>query len=315
MASLTLQGREEQLNNDIYYLYYWPGLPGRGEFIRLVLEQAGVEYIDVALQEDAMKQCMDLIMPSETWSAGDTTNFAVCYLPALRHRSLLISQTSSILQYVGAKTSLSGDLDADPNTAYRVSSMAMNVVDGLCTEAHDTHHPIANALFYEEQQEEAIRRSKEYVFNRLPKFIGFFERALGGTASGSGPWLCGDQLTYADLALFQVSLATSLNALSMKREGRGYKIRLLTQFKGIDGIKHMFPRAMTEMEFSGKYDKVFRLYEAIKRLPRIAAYLRSDRRQRYGVGIWRYYQELDHTLSDLTDQRVYQGAYDYYKTN
>ncbi|KAL6904228.1 glutathione transferase [Trichoderma evansii] len=285
MSSPSLQSGGQQFNDDIYYLYYWPGLPGRGEFIRLVLEQANVKYVDVALQEDGMKQCMDLVRPSETWSAGDTTNLAVCYLPALRHKTLLISQTSNILQYIGMQMGLAGDLDADPGTAYRVSSMAMNVVDGLCTEAHDTHHPIANALFYEEQREEAIRRSKEYVFNRLPKFIGFFERALRGMASGQGPWLCGGQLTYADLTLFQ----------------------------GIDGTKHMFPRAMSDMETSGKYDKVFRLYEAVRQLPRIAAYLRSDRRQKYGVGIWRFYQELDHRPLELTDQRVYQGPYDYYK--
>ncbi|PON20005.1 glutathione S-transferase [Trichoderma gamsii] len=77
MASPTLQGGEEQINNDIYYLYYWPGLPGLSGFIGLVLEQAGVKYFNVALQQDALKQCMDLITPSETWSAGDTANLAV----------------------------------------------------------------------------------------------------------------------------------------------------------------------------------------------------------------------------------------------
>ena len=32
----------------VYELHYWPRIQGRGEFVRLALEQAGAEYVDVA---------------------------------------------------------------------------------------------------------------------------------------------------------------------------------------------------------------------------------------------------------------------------
>ena len=31
-----------------YQLHYWPGIQGRGEFVRLALEAAGAQYVDVA---------------------------------------------------------------------------------------------------------------------------------------------------------------------------------------------------------------------------------------------------------------------------
>ena len=33
----------------MYELYYWPGIQGRGQFVRLALEYAGAKYVDIAL--------------------------------------------------------------------------------------------------------------------------------------------------------------------------------------------------------------------------------------------------------------------------
>lgn len=57
----------------------------------------------------------------------------------------------------------------------------------------------------------------------------------------------------------------------------------------------MFPKAIEKLRGSGQYDSIFALYEAVKQRPKIKAYLASNRRQEYGLGIYRHYEELDVT--------------------
>ncbi|KAE8381685.1 glutathione S-transferase [Aspergillus bertholletiae] len=249
-----------QRSNGPYHLIYWPGIPGRGEFIRLALEEAGAEYTDTAQEEGGVQSVLSLIDKNYEGDECGPPPFAP---PVLKHGDFRISQTPNILLYLAPRLGLAPDGDA----IYQVNSLALTALDGLSNEPHDTHHPVASELYYEDQLEESKRRSESYRKNRLPKFLSYFERVLRPQAAQGRPWLYGETLTYADLALFQ----------------------------GIDGVKFAFPHALSRLEKSGEYPNVFRLYDAVKNRPRIKAYLASDRRQKYSMGIYRHYPELDDT--------------------
>ncbi|KAI1343656.1 glutathione S-transferase [Xylariaceae sp. FL0016] len=265
--------RQKTTDEAKYELIYWPGLPGRGEHIRLAFEESGTPYSDTAqLEEGGMDQVLALISDDNT---GDDFNPPPLAPPALRHGDLLVGQTPNILLYLGPRLGLVPPAEDDPHGAYRVHALALTALDLLSNEVHDCHHPIGSGLYYEDQKEESKRKSGDYVRNRLPKALGYFERVLKGKASGDGPWLYGGRLTYADLVLFQV----------------------------IDGTKYAFRKAMSAAEKSGKYTHVFQLYSAVRERPNIQAYLASKRRQDYGDGIYRYYPELD-----LEEESVPEGS-------
>ncbi|KAI2603745.1 glutathione S-transferase protein-like protein [Hypoxylon sp. NC1633] len=242
-----------------YELIYWKGVPGRGEHIRLCLEESGTPYADTAALENGNDIVLPYILDSYH---GDKTNPPYYAPPFLKHGDLILSQTGNILMYLGPKIGLA---PSTGNGLYQINALALTALDGLNQEVHDCHHPICHDLLYEDQKEESIRRSKNWVKNRLPKHLGFWEKVLASEASGEGPWLYGGSLTYADLVLFQC----------------------------LDGTQYAFPRAMDAAKKSGKYDRVFRLYEAVKARPRISAYLASEKRQKYSIGIYRYYPEMD----------------------
>ncbi|KAK6070075.1 glutathione s-transferase [Seiridium cupressi] len=255
--------KRQRSSKDVpYELIYWPGMPGRGEHVRLVLEEAGATYTDTAQVEDGIKTVTSQI---DTKNRGDSQNPPPLAPPILKHGELVISQTPNILLYLGSRLKLVPATEDDEDGIYHVNQLALTALDGLSNEPHDCHHPVAVGLYYEDQKEESLRKSKDFVQNRLPKFLAYFERVIAGEASGDGPWLYGGKLSYADLVLFQC----------------------------IDGVKYAFPKATSAAEKSGNYENVFKLYEAVKERPRIKEYLASDRRQKYSMGIYRYYAELD----------------------
>ncbi|KAL6722225.1 hypothetical protein ACLMJK_001332 [Lecanora helva] len=245
-----------------YELLYWPGIPGRGEHIRLCFEETGTPYKDVCNADKAgMAELRELISPE---NIGDKINPPALAPPVLKHGDLLISQVPNITLYLAPKLGLAGSED-DENAIYHINQLALTALDGLSNEAHDTHHPIAVGAYYEDQKEEAKKKAKDYVENRVPKFVGYFERVLQGEASKGGEWLYGGQLTFADLVFWQC----------------------------LDGVTFAFPKAIQELKKSGKYERVFALYDKVKERERIKAYLDSDRRKDYSMGIWRHYPELD----------------------
>lgn len=206
--------------NEEYELVYWPGIPGRGEHIRLCLEEAGASYKDTALADgDAggANAVMAQIDPSNKGSASSPPPLAP---PVLRHGDLTISQLPNILLYLGPRIGLSPPPSDEglPNAVYIINQLALTALDGLSNEPHDCHHPIAVGDYYEKQKDEAKRKSEDYVRNRLPKFLGYFQRVLEGEASGDGPWLHGGALSWADLVLFQVSSRCPATVASRKQE-------------------------------------------------------------------------------------------------
>ncbi|KAJ2896786.1 glutathione S-transferase [Zalerion maritima] len=261
-----------------YELIYWPGIPGRGEHVRLALEATGTLYTDVAKSDPGV--AVSTIQSLVADDAGDNTSSSPAGVPGnppglappfLRHGDrVLISQTPNILLYLAQRLGLAGAGSAPGDGdlgMYHVNQLVLTALDGLSDEAHDAHHPIASGLYYEDQRAEAKRRAENYRGERLPKFLGYFERVIKGNEErgGKGGWLYGGGLTAADLVVFQ----------------------------GVDGIKYAFPKAMGKLEASGNYDRVFALHKAVAGLPKVKAYLESERRAPYGMGIYRKYPELD----------------------
>jgi glutathione S-transferase len=170
-----------------YTLWYWPGIPGRGEFVRLALEAGGIAYRDGAIEDGtgAMIEAME---------KADGPPLAPPFLAA---DGLVIAQTAAILHFLGEKHGLAPQDDAG---RYRALQHQLTIIDAL-DEAHDVHHPIAGSLFYEDQKDEAARRAKFFREERMPKYLAHFEEAL---ERGGGGWLGGERWCYADLSLFQL---------------------------------------------------------------------------------------------------------------
>jgi len=173
-----------------YELYYWPEIQGRGEYVRLALEEAGVDYVDVARNPRGQEKMLDLMR----MRVLKTPAFAP---PFLKAGKLVIGQTANILLYLGAHHGLAPKTEAG---RLWVNQLQLTIAD-FVVEIHDTHHPIGSALYYEEQKPEAERRADDFRNHRAPKFLSYFERII--KASG-GPYLTGKRVTYADLSLFQV---------------------------------------------------------------------------------------------------------------
>src|SRR6201996_9391135 len=170
-----------------YELYYWPGIQGRGEYVRLALEDAGADYVDVARGAKGMSAMMKLM------DEGATPPFAP---PFLKAGKLLIGQTANILLYLGSRHGLAPKTEAGK---LWVHQLQLTVTD-FVTEIHDTHHPLGPSLYYEDQKGPAKQRTKEFWDERVPKYLGYFE----GLFKGKGSWLTGRRLAYIDLSLFQI---------------------------------------------------------------------------------------------------------------
>jgi len=173
-----------------YELYYWPEIQGRGEFVRLALEDAGADYVDVARRGKGEDRMIELM----TRGRMATPPFAP---PFLKAGKLMIAQTANILLYLGAHEGLAPKPEAGRLWAHQLQ---LTIAD-FVAEAHDTHHPIGSGLYYEEQKPEAKRHAENFRKNRAPKFLGYFDKVA---AKSGGPFLLGRRLTYPDLSLFQV---------------------------------------------------------------------------------------------------------------
>ena len=174
-----------------YELYYWAAIQGRGEFVRLALEEAGAAYVDIARTEGGEERMLALLDDDELACPP----FAPPFLTA---GSRLIGQTANILLFLGERHGLAPKRDAGRLWTHQLQLTLGDFVD----EVHDVHHPIAASLYYDDQRREAKRRAADFVANRLPKFFGYFERVLASNPSGPAH-LVGARVTYADLSLFQ----------------------------------------------------------------------------------------------------------------
>jgi glutathione S-transferase len=233
-----------------YQLYYWPQLQGRGEFVRLALEDAGAEYEDVARQPDGMDRMMAIMR-------GRDEKRPPYAPPFLKAGRITIAQVANILFYLGADLKLT---PSDEAGRLWLNQLQLTVTD-FVKEIHDTHHPLGSSLYYEDAKPEAKRYTQNFLKERAPKYLGYFETVL--TRSG-GPWLLGRKFTYADLSMFQL----------------------------IEGLRYAFPSSMRSIE--RKVPGLVGVHDRVGERKRIAAYLTSDRRITFNeTGIFRRYPELD----------------------
>jgi glutathione S-transferase len=172
-----------------YELYYWPGIQGRGEYVRLALEDAGADYADVARSDRGMGAMMKMME-----ARSGTPPFAP---PFLKAGKLVIGQTANILFYLGSRHGLAPKAEAG---RLWVHQLQLTVTD-FVVEVHDTHHPLGPSMYYEDQVAPAKKRTGEFWDERVPKYLGYFEQLL---QDNGGRWLTGRRLTYADLSLFQI---------------------------------------------------------------------------------------------------------------
>jgi glutathione S-transferase len=172
-----------------YELYYWPSIQGRGEYVRLALEEAGADYVDVARSERGMAAMVRMM---ET--KGGTPPFAP---PFLKAGKLVIGQTANILFYLGSRHGLAPKTEAGRLWLHQLQ---LTITD-FVLEIHDTHHPLGPTLYYEDQRSEAKKRSSEFWKERAPKYLGYFERLL---EENGGVYLTGRKVGYVDLSLFQI---------------------------------------------------------------------------------------------------------------
>ncbi len=172
-----------------YELYYWPDIQGRGEYVRLALEDAGADYIDAARGERGMAAMMRMMEAD-----SGTPPFAP---PFLKAGKLVIGQTANILLYLGSRHGLAPKAEAG---RLWVHQLQLTIAD-FVIEIHDTHHPIGVSLYYEDQRQPAKKRTEEFWKDRAPKYLGYFEGLLQDNGSS---YLAGRRATYADLSLFQI---------------------------------------------------------------------------------------------------------------
>jgi glutathione S-transferase len=173
-----------------YELHYWPSIQGRGEFVRLALEEAGADYIDVARSNlNRMLRLMDSRRLHEPPFAP----------PFLKAGKLVIGQTANILLFLGDRHGLAPAGEAGRLWTHQLQ---LTVTD-LVAEVHDTHHPISSDLYYRDQRKEARERAAHFRKSRMPKFLGYFEDVLDRNPRGER-YLVGSRLSYADLSLFQI---------------------------------------------------------------------------------------------------------------
>jgi glutathione S-transferase len=231
-------------------------IQGRGEVVRLALEEALVDYIDVARnstgKEDNRSAVIDILQNSTLKNPPFAPPFLV-------DKDIMIAQAAAILQYLAPKIGLIGESHAEQIFAHQIQ---LTVTDFLM-EVHDTHHPIASALYYEDQVEESKKRSANFIKLRIPKYLDYFEKIITNNKSKSG-LLIGETLTYPDLSLFQI----------------------------VEGLHYAFPKAFAKI--ADNYTNTLALRDAVAARPNTSAYLASDRRIDFNtMGVFRHYPELD----------------------
>ena len=239
-----------------YELHYWPTIQGRGEFVRLALEAGGAVYVDVARGAEEAGQGVPAML---RYLQGNSLPQAPFAPPFLKHGELLIGQTANILQYLAPALKLVGRSEQARVWTLQIQLTITDMVD----EAHDTHHPVATSLYYEDQKPEALRRATDFCRTRMPKYLRWFEGVVARNPGGSR-YLVGGKLSYADLSLFQL----------------------------IEGLRYAFPLAAQRA--LADTPNLVQLHKRVAALPKVAAYLRSVRRIPFNEqGVFRKYPELD----------------------
>ena len=237
-----------------YQLYYWPHIQGRGEYVRLALEEGEANYVDVA----RLPESDGGGRPAVARMLQDLSNKHPPFAPPLLQAGkFIVSHTANVLHYLGPRLGLAPKADGQRLWAH---GLQLTMTD-FVREAHDVHHPIANSLYYEDQKPEALRRAGHFKKDRLTKFLNYFETVA---SRSGGPYMLGKSLSYVDLSMFQVM--ASLNVA--------------------------FPQAMAGLKAT--LPRLNDLHNRVESRPRIARYVASPARLPFSThDLMRHYPELD----------------------
>jgi len=237
-----------------FELIYWPMLQGRGEFVRLLLEDAAASYVDVARLPKEQGGGIQAVLP---YIQGEREGALPYAPPILRHGELVLAQTAVICRYLAPRLGL---VPEDEAAGLYADQLQVTIAD-VVSEVHDTHHPVSSALYYEDQKGEAKTRASSFLEHRLSKWLGYFERVL---ERSGGDWLLGASFSYPDLSAFQL----------------------------LEGIAYAFPKGFERTKVAAP--KLMALSDRVGARPKVAAYLTSKRRIPFNEdGIFRRYPELD----------------------
>ena len=240
--------------SETYELYYWQQLQGRGEFIRLILEDSGTPYIDIARNPESEGGGIPAVV---AFRNGTSEGYPVFAPPVLKIGDLIIAQTTNICRFLGERLGL---VPNDEASRLHANQIALTI-DDLIVEVHDVHHPVAKILYYEEQKEAAARRAQIFHQERLPRMLKYFERVLSYNQSCT---LVGKETSYVDLMMFQM----------------------------LEGLNYSFPKSFQQI--TTETPQLLKLRDTVAARPRIDAYLKSPRRIPFNEnGIFRHYPELD----------------------
>ena len=243
------------METELFELFYWPSIQGRGELVRLVLEDAGVPFLDVARLPEEEGGGAQRVVEMRKGGAAGLLPFAP---PILKLGDQVLAQTSVICDFLGRRVGLAPEDEAGQEAARQLHLTIMDVV----AEAHDTHHPIGTAKYYEDQKDEAKKAADAFLQDRLPQWLGYFDLVI--ERNEASDWLVGADCTYVDLALFQL----------------------------VEGLRYAFPNAMKKVE--GAVPRVVAAHDRVAERPGVKSYLESDRRIPFNEdGIFRRYPELD----------------------
>jgi glutathione S-transferase len=239
-----------------YQLYYHARIQGRGEFVRLALEEAGADYVDIGRMPEDLGGGQGAVLAMMGEAGGAQPPFAP---PILKDGDYTISHTANILMYLGARTGLA---PADEQARHWLHGLQLTITDFI-KDVHDTHHPVANSLFYEDQKDEAAAANEKFHELRVPKYFGYFEKVIASNPAKSG-WLVGDALSYGDLSIYHL----------------------------VEGMAFAWPKRWAAV--AGNYPGVIEIRNRVVARPNIQAYLASPRRIPFNThGVFRYYPELD----------------------
>jgi glutathione S-transferase len=231
-----------------YDLYYWPGIQGRGEFVRLALEASGAPYRDVARAPGGTRAMMALM--------GEPSLARPPFAPPfLVDGEVMLAQAANILFYLGPKLGLAPAAEAD---RLFVHQLQLTVTD-LVAEAHDVHHPVGGNLYYEDQKPESLRRAEGFRKERIGKYLGYFERVANANPAKSGG-LVGAGLTYADLSVFQVVEGLSYAFPRAMAKGRANWPAVLALHNRVAGLEPIAAYLASDRRIPFNEDGIFRHY-------------------------------------------------------
>ncbi|PZT85780.1 MAG: glutathione S-transferase [Citromicrobium sp.] len=241
------------MSETAYALWYWPSIQGRGEFVRLFLAAAQIDYLDRAREDGVDALTKDLQARQES---ANFAPFAPPYLVDCAN-DVAIAQVAHILAWLTDRHGLgTGNLADD----LQLIQLQLTISD-MVAEVHATHHPIASGRYYAEQKDAAVQAADAFRNERLPKFFGHFEQALG---VNEGPFITVSTWCHVDTSLFQI----------------------------IEGLRYSFPLRMSRLE--NEYPRLLACHDAVSKIAGVAKYCASERRIAFNEdGIFRHYEELD----------------------